>query len=367
VSGTFPRFSPSRQPELSIDEAPEAWAAALGISREAVEIYCASEVIDLHVDSAIWARLFGYDISKRHGRGLLDGLVYSQVDLPRVRAARLGGAIWSITTNPIRPSENRRETFLSNLRALCAVFEREANAARLVRNLGEYRAARERGLHAVLLGVQGGNALDHDATIWQRFDPALLIKVTLLHLSSSKLGTTSAPLRGTDVGLSSVGREFVEALDSQRIFVDLAHISPKGFWAAVEAHARELPFIVSHTGVSGVTEHWRNLDDEQLRAVGDSGGVVGVIFHSAFLGDPLFAGRAESIVRHLEHVANVAGESATALGSDFDGAICPPRDLRTVVELPRLVELMLRRGWAPERIQGALGENFLSALGRLRP
>src|SRR5262245_36699119 len=79
-----------------------ALARTLGSSREAADLYLASEVIDLHVDSFIWTRVFGYDLARRHGRGLFGARFYSQVDFPRVREARIGGALWSITTNPYR-------------------------------------------------------------------------------------------------------------------------------------------------------------------------------------------------------------------------------------------------------------------------
>jgi len=103
-----------------------------------------------------------------------------------------------------------------------------------------------------------------------------------------------------------------------------------------------------------------------VRAIAKSGGVVGVMYQSSFLGDPIFSGRAESIVRHLEHIANVAGEEVPALGSDWDGAIVPPRDLRTCLELPRLVQIMLDRGWREEQVMRVLSQNFLRALTRLR-
>jgi membrane dipeptidase len=118
--------------------------------------------------------------------------------------------------------------------------------------------------------------------------------------------------------------------------------------------------------VSGIHRHWRNLDDAQIRAVADSGGVVGIMFHSGFLGDSLFSGRARRVVDHIAHVVRVAGEDYVALGSDFDGAIVPPRDLSSVLELPRLVELMLERGLGPDTIQKILGGNFLRVLGQLR-
>jgi membrane dipeptidase len=124
--------------------------------------------------------------------------------------------------------------------------------------------------------------------------------------------------------------------------------------------------LVTHTGVSGAFEHWRNLDDDQLRAIADSGGTVGVMYQSSFLGDPLWSGRVSSIVDHLEHIVDTIGDDHASLGSDWDGAIVPPRDMPTCLELPRLVQLMLDRGWGDERIRKILGGSFLRTVAALR-
>lgn len=346
---------------------PAAWARELGVSREATELYLASDVIDLHVDSFIWNRIFRYDLRRRHGRGLLGARFYSQVDLPRIREAGVSGATWVITTNPWRRREHRPDVFLENLRRLQGILESVPGDVAVVRNAAEYRKARDAGLHAAFLGIQGGNALDREPDALDLIPDDLVLRVTVVHLSSSRLGTTSAPgARRPDQGLTRAGREFVERLDAKRIFVDLAHINRRGFFDAVEVHDPSHPLIVTHTGVSGVTPHWRNLDDAQLRAVADTGGTVGVMYQSSFLGDSHWGGRAESVVRHLAHIVETVGEDHASLGSDWDGAIVPPRDLPTCLELPRLVDLMLKRGWSPDRIRKILGANFLRAVASLR-
>lgn len=344
---------------------PAAWASALGISREAVELYLASDVIDLHIDSFIWNRIFGYDLTKRHGRGLFGARFYSQVDLPRIREAQVSGGIWVITTNPSRSARGRTRAFFKNLERLRAILSGASEDVALVRNLGEYRAARAKGLHAAFLGVQGGNALDGEPDAIERIPDDLIVRVTLVHLSSSSLGVTSAP-GGGDAGLTPTGREFVRRLDAKRILVDLAHINRRGFFDALEAHDRTLPAIVTHTGVTGVKPHWRNLDDDQLKAIAATGGTIGVMYQTSFLGDGWWNGRAEWIVDHLAHIVKVAGDDFASLGSDWDGAIVPPRNLQTCLDLPRLVQLMLDRRFSPPTIQKILGTNWLRTIGALR-
>jgi membrane dipeptidase len=320
---------------------------------EARELIRTSDVIDLHIDSFIWTRVFGYRLEHRHGPGLLGGRFYSQVDLPRLREAGVGGAIWSITTNPLR--RRRADAYRANYDRLLAIFAR-ANVA-VCTSVADYRAARATFRHAAFVGIQGGNAIDGDISA----AGDALIRVTLVHLSTSTVGSTSAPSLRRDGPLSASGKRLVEELDARRIFVDLAHINRRGFFDALDAHDRTLPVMVSHTGVTGVTPHWRNVDDEQLRAVAATGGVVGIIYQVPFVGRT-----ADAIVAHLQHVIDVAGEDTAALGSDWDGMIVTPRDMPTCLELPVLVDRMLARRWSPERIRKVLGGNFLRALAQLR-
>jgi len=349
-------------------EDPATWARDLGVSREAVDLYLASDVVDLHVDSFIWHRLFGRSpLERQRSLPLLPGALLGHADLPRLREAQIGGATWVVTTNPLREGPDRLSAFLANVRELTRLFASAPDEVALVTTYAEYRAARDAGRHAAFLGVQGGSAFDHDFSVLEALPPGQLLRVTLMHLTRSDLGSTSAPLSALFAdGLGPRGFELVERLDALRIFVDLAHSSPTTFWDALRAHDRSLPAIVTHTGVSGVHRHWRNLDDSQLRAIAQTGGVIGIIYHSAYLGDPIWGGRVETVVRHLEHVRDKLGDDFPALGSDWDGFIVTPRDMPTCLELPRLVDCMLRRHWRAEAIQKALGANFLRALRSLR-
>ena len=341
------------------------WARELGIPTTAVELYRESDVIDLHVDSFIWQRTLGYDLTKRH-RAPLWGAFLGQVDFPRILEAEISGATWVITTNPVREPADRARAFETNLDDLCRTFSRVPAKFQVVTNAREYDAARAAGKHAAFLGIQGGNALDISLAEMARLCDGRVLRITLVHLSSSRIGSTSSPMRLSDTGLSAFGAQTVELLNQQKVLVDLAHISARGFWAACEAHAKDVPFVVTHTGVSGVYRHWRNLDDDQIRAVARSGGVVGIMYHAPFLGDRPWAGRVETIARHIAHVLDVAGEDTPALGSDWDGSIIPPRDMPTCLELPRLVAALSKRGIKDSVIQKILGRNFLRVVRQVR-
>ncbi|MEO6600022.1 MAG: membrane dipeptidase [Polyangiaceae bacterium] len=343
------------------------WARGLGISTAAVELYRSTDVIDLHIDSFIWQRTIGYDLTKRHrAPRLLAGAFLGQVDFPRILEAEISGATWVITTNPVREARDRARVFEDNLDELERTFQRDAAHFQVVKNAREYDAARAAGKHAAFIGIQGGNALDLDLTEVARLCDGRVLRITLVHLSSSRIGSTSSPMRLQDSGLSPFGAKMVELMNEREVLVDLAHISARGFWAACEAHAKAVPFVVTHTGVSGVHRHWRNLDDDQIRAVARSGGVVGIMYHAPFLGDRAWAGRVETVARHLEHVVNVGGEDVAALGSDWDGSIITPRDMPTCLELPRLVAALMERGISDGVVKKILGLNFLRVVREVR-
>lgn len=345
------------------------WAGVTpDVSRDALALYTSSDVVDLHIDSFIWTRLFGSDPRQRHSPGIMRALCFGQADLPRLRAAGVGGAVWVISTNPFRSSSGRLRVFERNVVHLAGILSSDSAEAAVVSNLAEYRAARARGAHAAFMGVQGANAFAADLDTVEAGVSRHIVLVTLAHLTSSAVAATSSPMRlfGRRRGLSARGSELIERLNAAKIFVDLAHLERSAFFAAAEASDPAVPLLVSHTGVAGVYRHWRNIDDEQLRVVAQRGGVVGVMFHGPYLSRTWGRGELSTIVEHLEHIVRVAGDDTPALGSDWDGSIFTPADMMTCLELPRLVQCMLDRRWTAERIRKVLGGNFLRALAALR-
>ena len=345
--------------------APRQRRRLLKPSNAAVELLAACEVVDIHSESFVWTRLAGYDLTRRHGPGPLRARYARQADLPRMREAGLGGAVLSVATNPFRPARRRTDVLLANLDRLRRILS-AAPGVELAAGAASWRRARANRNMGCFLAVQGGNAIGRPEDV-ERL-PSDLVRVTLVHLTDSPLGATSSPLaRRRAQGLTPFGRAMVEALDERAILVDLAHVSRTGFWDAFDVHSPGRPLIVSHTGLSGVQTSWRNLNDDQVKGVALTGGLVGVMYHRGFLGRPTRKVGAEAVVRHLEHAIAVGGEEVAALGSDWDGMIVPPRDMPTVSELPVLVDHMLRRGWRPDRVARVLGGNWLRVLEAVRP
>ena len=339
------------------------WARHLGVSREAVEVHRAAAVVDLHVESFIWTRLAGYRLDRRHDRSPLGGRLFGQVDVPRMRAAGLGGAVMSIATNPFRPMQGRRRAVRVNIARLRRLLAACPDVD-VVADVAAFERARAEGHLACLLALQGANALTPDDLA----SPALsdVCRITLVHLTRSRHGSASAPLGG-DRGLRPEGARMIEAMRAHSVLLDLAHAAPSTFWQALEVHGTETPVIVSHTGARAVRDSWRNVDDDQIRAIAARDGVVGVILHRGFLTSWTRRASAADVAAHLDHIVRVGGEQTAALGTDYDGFILPPPDLRSVTDLPRVVQALLDLRHPPERIVQMLGANPLRPLRAIRP
>ncbi len=320
--------------------------------------------VDLHLDTFIPTRLYGYDVDATHSYPFRH--LVGHVDLPRAARGGLKGGLWSITTNPFRPAQSRLSTLQKNLRRFKSIIDASTQAAWTVTATAFDRAIAA-GKHAVIPVVQGANCLG-PRTSFAEAGADDIVSATLVHLTSSDVGETSSPLPLKRVwgpaGLTKKGRAIVESMNAEKRLVDLAHASPTTFWDAIAVHDRTQPIIDTHTGVGGVFPHWRNIDDSQIKAIADTGGVVGVIFHPGFLG----AGEGLSqVVRHLAHIVDVGGEDCAALGSDWDGFISPPEALKDVTLLPSLVAEMLARGWSEQRVTKIVAGNFLRCFRAVRP
>lgn len=349
---------------------PQAWATSLGISREAVDLYLDSEVVDLHNDLYVPARLIGFNVHKRHRPGVFGAKFMNQTDFPRLREAGLSAVFFDLATNPARRGRVRGPVAHRNIARVRADLKQHPERFRLCSRHSDYVAARAAGLTAAFIGIQGGQAFQLDREALEAI-PDVVSRITLVHLTNSRIGCTSSPL-GPDKGaLTPRGVELVEVMNHKRILVDLAHINRAGYMHAADVADPTQPLICTHTGVAGVRPHWRNIDDEQIRVVSNTGGTVGIIFHSMFIGPRTFLGLgrcdAERVVDHIAHVIDVAGEEHASIGTDYDGMIVPPLALQQVTDMPRIVQLMLDRGFGEQRIRRVLGLNALRVLREIRP
>ncbi|CAN5311986.1 membrane dipeptidase [soil metagenome] len=326
-------------------------------SDEARAIHAEFPAIDLHADSLMWARWLGYDLLARHTPPLPIAAWGGHVDVPRMREGGMGAQFFGLVSLPVLGKVRGSARAIDE--QIDAMDETRARSSdlRLVKTRAEIELAEREGVVSALLGIEGAHALEGDVERIAGFARRGVRYLGLLHFSANEAGFPAYGRgRRDDEGLTAWGRDLVIRCEEEGVIVDLAHINKRGFLDACRLATK--PPIVSHTGVLGAFEHWRNIDDEQLRAVADCGGVVGVIFCPKFLGgDGL-----EPVVKHLRHIVDVVGEDCAALGSDWDGMIVPTRELADPTGLPALTDALLASGMKPAVVAKILRTNVLRVL-----
>lgn len=323
-------------------------------------------VLDLHADTPKLMDKLGYDLAERHDRVMPKRAnLVGHVDLPRLRDGGVAGQFFSFWTWPL-PERGCTKSVMDQLDALDAAIDKHPEQIRWTRTGKDIQAAKAAGAIAALGGIEGGQALEGDVANVEAFSRRGVRYLGLLHLWANKLGQTGRKGDQT-LGLTGFGRDVLRECERCGVIVDLAHINRVGFMESIEMATQ--PVMVTHTGVSGVHASWRNIDDDQLRKVADTGGCVGIIFARRFLGGSTI----DAVVDHILHILDVAGEDLPALGSDFDGFVVPPEGLEDIAQLPNLTVALSRRGVPPRLLEKILGGNVVRVLdtvpawGKLRP
>jgi membrane dipeptidase len=342
-----------------------------GVSGEAMALHRECLVLDLHIDTLLWTRLVGYDIAARHRNRLPTSPFGCHLDLPRAVDGGLDCAVLGLVVNPrevlrelIVPLralawlEKQRgfEQTLATLELLDAAQRRHPERIVFACSGSDIRRARAEGKFAGLVCLEGAHGIEGSLDRLREAHRRGLRMLGITHFQANEAGYPMTVGAHRDRGLTPFGRDLLAEMEELRIVADLAHLNGPGVDDALELVRS--PFVVSHTACQALHARSRNLTDDQIRRIADAGGVIGIAVGRSFVGP----GGLERFVDHIEHVLRVGGSEAAALGSDFDGLVVPVAALPDVSAFPRVTQLMLERGHAPEMIRGVLGENALRVL-----
>lgn len=211
------------------------------------------------------------------------------------------------------------------------------------------------------LSIEGARVLSStrdDVAAW--IDRGVRV-VGPIHFSDSTLGGASTG-KGR-AGLTDAGKELSRLVLKKGALLDASHASDLAFddLLALASDAKS-PLLATHSSAKALTSHPRNLDDDRLRALAATGGVVGVNFHDAYVARKGPASLAD-VVAHLDHLVAVCGEDAVAIGSDYAGDIHPAAGLPTAASYPALASALLASGWTEARVRKVFSANARRVLG----
>jgi len=160
-------------------------------------------------------------------------------------------------------------------------------------------------------------------------------------------------------GLKPFGIEVVERMNELGMIIDVSHLSDGGFWDVIRCSKK--PFVASHSNARMLCNHPRNLTDDMIKAIAQSGGAVGVNFYPYFLNEN---GRAtvEDIANHAWHMYDVGGEDVVAIGTDFDGFDEGTLDIANISEMNYVFEAFLKRGFTERQLDKIQNKNILRVM-----
>ena len=216
--------------------------------------------------------------------------------------------------------------------------------------------AHRQGKAAAFLTVEGGELLGCDPNRLEQAaaDGVVAINLTWNHANALSGAHADHP----EQGLTPIGREFVTKMEELHIFVDVSHLSEAGFWDVAEMARR--PFLASHSNTKSVWNHTRNLTNEQITAIIENQGIIGLNLYQDFVGG---SRDLDALRAHLDCILDLGGSANVALGGDWDG--CDTiGDLPSIDCLERLYEYLLHHHYQETVVRGLFYNNLMRVVSQ---
>lgn len=323
-------------------------------------------VLDLHVDSIIQQRLFRYDVRKKHRAGASGQPLFWHADIPRMIDAGYGGVCMGIHYYPWE-SERGWHECNRQLDYLDAVATIEAGVVRVL-HVEDWEKAAAQDKLAMAAGVEGAHMINGKLDRVEELAHRGVVYMTLAHFSTNSAASVSMG-RGANEreGITSFGQELIAELNRCGIIVDTAHVNTPGTLDACAMSTA--PVFCTHTGVKAVYDHARNISDEEIDAIAETGGVIGLIFAPLYLAGKLKAST-DVMLDHLDYIVERVGVDHVGLGSDYDGwlpsILSDHRDCR---DIKKVFEGLRARGYSEEdvlKIAGGNARRVIEQVGRAK-
>jgi membrane dipeptidase len=354
-------------------------------------------VVDLHID-VLNKVVQGIDISKR--------LTSGHVDLIRMQEGGIDIQFFAAWPDPAKYISSGRmyEHSIEMIELLKKLVIQNPDKITITRTMEDIQAALSENKIAACIGIEGGSAIENSLEKLDHFYNLGVSYLTLTWNNSPEWATSARDETSkkffTRKGLTKFGEQVIKRMNELGMMIDVSHSGEKTFWDVIKISRK--PVIASHSSVYSICPHFRNLRDEQIKAIAKNGGAIFVNFNPGFITRDFNskyrkireAARAhlaeaketyasdeigfkqysesyhrkkaasilpgiEDVVDHIDYIVRLVGEDYVGLGSDFDGITITPTGLEDVSKMPEITKAMLKRGYSKSRIQKILGGNFL--------
>ena len=215
---------------------------------------------------------------------------------------------------------------------------------------------------ATLLAIEEGGAIDGSLEAL-RCLYELGVRAMTLTWSNRNDIADGINEEATGSGLTLFGKQVVAEMNRLGMLVDVSHISTAGFWSVIETSTK--PIIATHSNAKSLCSHPRNLNDEQIKALAQNGGLAGITFAGQFLEEDWSNACIESVYKHIDYMLNIIGnDDHIGFGSDFDGISHPPYNIQGVQDYKPLIEY-LSKYYSDETINKITHQNVINLLQKV--
>lgn len=366
----------------------------LSFAQSPATIHKQAIVVDTHGDILFNQIKSGVDIGKLQKTG--------NFDLVRAKQGGLDVQVFSIWCD----ESGGYSLANQEIDSLYSLIKRYPDRIALVKNATELEKAVKDKKLAAMIGVEGGHMIENSLENLEQLAKRGMIYMTLTwnnstSWASSAAEETSKKVKPENAGLNDLGRQIIRKMNDLGVMVDLSHVGVKTFFDAIAITKK--PVLVSHSCVYALNPVPRNLNDEQIKAVGKNGGVISLNFYAGFLDSTYNAkqkvffakydaelkilsakyGRSnaidtlislhqadadatrpsiEKLIDHIDYIVKLIGVDHVGLGADFDGAEAFPLGINSIADYPKITYALAKRGYKPIEITKILGGNFVRVL-----
>lgn len=367
-----------------------------------------STVVDMHCDT-IGRFLSGEDLTKNNPKG--------HIDIPKLKEGAVDLQVFACFVGPPEEEADKYQAAkkaYDQIDAVHELVEQNPDDLVLIKSYEDLRALRGNRKTGILIGIEGGYAIENDLRLLRSFYRNGVRLMTLTHWTHTDWADASGDPEPQFGGLTEFGEKVVKEMNKLGMIIDVSHVHDETFWDVIRI--TDSPIVASHSCCRALSDHHRNLSDKMLKALAKNGGVVGINYAPFFLNagkwkkrdalrsellkkynlpedrrefasaDPetrkkfseeynvqleelnktLGQESVKDVVDHIEHVIKVTGNANhVGLGSDFDGIGTPPLGLEHVGKIANITAELVKRGHKDSDIKKILGGNFLRVFRRI--
>ena len=372
------------------------WSLSIfSCDRSTHDIHLESFVADTHNDVLLRA-MEGQNVLKYHPE--------SHSDLEKFKLGGVDLQVFSIWVSPDEKEKKYFENANAMINKLDFLISRVPKDWGLVKSYQDITYNSRKNKMSCVIGVEGGHIIGRDISKLEALHDRGMRYLGLTwnnsnHIASSAKDETFNRNSLSNIGLSNFGSEVVQKCNDLGVIIDVSHAGEQAFWDVVDQSQE--PIIASHSSVYALCPHYRNLKDDQIKAIAKTGGAVFINFYPGYI-DSTFQQKAEiinmkyeveldilaekydplsnqywfeemkllkhekariapninDVIKHISYIVDLVGVDYVGIGSDYDGVEIMPTGLENVSKLPFLTKKLIEHGYTIREVRKILGGNF---------